>query len=178
MISIIVGTNRKESKSTIVAHKISELLRSAGQKSQILELKDLPSEMLHESMYTSDNQHTIISQYQDKYIATVQKFIFVVPEYNGSFPGVLKLFIDAVSVRHYKTNFSGKTAFLVGIASGRLGNAIGLDHLAYVLNYVGASTFPQRLYIPAIDAKVKDTEFQHEGDIGVLTQMLNEFVNY
>ena len=30
-------------------------------------------------------------------VTKTDKFIFVIPEYNGSFPGVLKVFIDACS---------------------------------------------------------------------------------
>jgi NAD(P)H-dependent FMN reductase len=73
-----------------------------------------------------------------------------VPEYNGSFPGSVKLFIDACTVREYSRNFKDKKAALVGIASGRAGNLRGMDHLTGVLNYLGMTVMPDKLPISSI----------------------------
>ena len=80
-----------------------------------------------------------------------QKFIFISPEYNGSFPGVLKLFLDACSVREYKATFKGKKAALVGIATGRAGNLRGMDHLTGILNHLGIIVLPNKVPISKID---------------------------
>ena len=82
------------------------------------------------------------------------KFVFVIPEYNGSFPGVLKLFLDACSIREYKATFSGKKAVLVGIASGRAGNLRGMDHLCDILHHVGTIVHPNKLPISNIEALI------------------------
>ncbi len=178
MISIIVGTNRAESKSAAIAISIQEILDSRQIPCQILNLRELPGEILHEDMYRTETQHPSIRKLQDRYISPVEKFIFIIPEYNGSYPGILKFFMDAISVRNYKENFSGKKAFLIGLASGRLGNAIGIEHFSSVLNYVGSSVFPRKLYLPGIDTKVSGGQLQHENDLNKLEQMLEDFVQY
>lgn len=178
MISIIIGTNRIDSKSRTIGDAVKKRLEQQGEECQILDLRGLPGALLHSEMYTEAGQHNAVAQLQDVYISPVEKFIFIVPEYNGSFPGILKLFLDAVSVRNYKSNFSGKKAFLIGLASGRLGNAVGLEHLTSVLNYVGTSIFPRRLYLPGIDSKVTEGELTHPADMDKLNNMVDAFIKY
>jgi NAD(P)H-dependent FMN reductase len=82
----------------------------------------------------------------DEFILPAQKIVFIVPEYNGSFPGVLKIFLDAV---HPDTN-RGKKVALVGVSSGRAGNIRGLDHLTGVLHYLGMHILPNKLPISSV----------------------------
>ena len=48
---------------------------------------------------------------RDKMVAS-QKFVIIVPEYNGSFPGVLKTFFDGLK---FPSTFTDKNCALVGI---------------------------------------------------------------
>jgi NAD(P)H-dependent FMN reductase len=77
----------------------------------------------------------------------------VVPEYNGSFPGVLKVFIDACK---FPDSFFGKKAALVGLSSGKYGNIRGIDHLTGICHYINLHVLPMRLHIPAIDKEFDD----------------------
>jgi len=63
-----------------------------------------------------------------------EKFVFIVPEYNGSFPGVLKTFIDGLA---FPATFNNKKCALVGISSGVLGAGMALSHLTDIFNYCG-----------------------------------------
>ena len=78
------------------------------------------------------------------------KFWFVFPEYNGGIPGMLKLFLDAISVRAYKATFHGKKACLTGISTGRAGNLRGLDQLTNILNYLQVIVHPNKVPISSI----------------------------
>ena len=59
--------------------------------------------------------------------------MFIIPEYNGSFPGMLKGFIDASDV---KACFHNKKACLTGVAEGRAGNLRGMEHLTNIFNHI------------------------------------------
>jgi len=72
--------------------------------------------------------------------------LFVVPEYNGGFPGVLKYFIDII---HPKV-WAGKIAGLVGVATGRSGNLRGIDHLTGILHYLKVEVIYQKPYLSSI----------------------------
>src|SRR5690606_28356407 len=89
---------------------------------------------------------------QDMVDATT-KFIFIIPEYNGSFPGVLKVFIDACK---YPTSFYGKKAALVGISSGKYGNIRGIDHFTGICHYINLHVLPLRIHIPAIHKELDE----------------------
>lgn len=158
MITIISGTNRKNSEAAQFTDHYTDLLRSkTSEEVRQLKLEDIPHDWFHTDMYEEETQSRSIAAIQDEFILPASRFIFVVPEYNGSFPGVLKLFIDACSIRNYKGNFGRKKVALAGIASGRAGNLRGLDHLTGILNHLGAVIYPEKVYIASIP-KLKDAE--------------------
>lgn len=149
MITVISGTNRKGSECLNFAKRYAELLRQHTEEEvKLLALEQIPHDWFHEDMYA--RQSPSIGALQDEYVIPAQKMVFVVPEYNGSFPGSVKLFIDACSVREYSQNFQNKKVALVGIASGRAGNLRGMDHLTGILNYLGMTVMPDKLPISSI----------------------------
>ncbi len=83
-----------------------------------------------------------------EYLLPSDKWVFVIPEYNGSFPGVLKAFIDGMKPEW----FAGKKAALVGIATGRAGNLRGMDHLTDVLMHLGVSVMHNRLPVSSFNS--------------------------
>ncbi len=158
MITVIASTNRKESGARLFATHYCELLRQlTDEPVQLLALEEIPHDWFHPDMYDPDKQAPSLRRLQEIYILPADKFVFVVPEYNGGFPGVLKLFLDAVSVYRYRDNFHGKKAALVGIASGRAGNLRGMEHLTGILNHLGVVVLPDRLPISSIE-RLTDAE--------------------
>jgi len=68
-------------------------------------------------------------------IAAVDAVLFVTPEYNRSIPGSLKNAIDWAS-RPWGTNsFSRKPSAVIGTSPGKIGTAVGQQHLRSVLGY-------------------------------------------
>ena len=152
MITVISGTNRRGSECLRFATYYAEQLRDISQEEvKLLALEDIPHDWFSVDMYTVGAQSDSLIAIQDEYILPAQKFVFFISEYNGSYPGALKLFIDAVSVRHYRQNFSGKKAALIGVASGRAGNLLGMDHLTAVLHHLGCVLLPHKLPISRIE---------------------------
>ncbi|MFM8362355.1 MAG: NADPH-dependent FMN reductase [Haliscomenobacter sp.] len=151
MITIVSGTNRQNSIAGRVAATYAALLREMTQEEvKLLRLEDIPHDWFFADMYKV--QSGALPSLQDEYLFPANKFVFVIPEYNGSYPGVLKLFLDACSVRDLKGTFKGKKAALLGVASGRAGNLRGMDHLSGVLHYLGVVVLPNLQPI----SKVKD----------------------
>ena len=143
-ISIILGTNRKENKSKIFAGYYSELLTKKGVENRIFTMEEFASVFDFDTMYDYENSPVVALT--DKYIKPANGFVFVIPEYNGSFPGILKLMIDSVHPEHFK----GKYASVIGIASGRAGNLRGIEHLNGVLQHLGIHTLPNVLPVSQI----------------------------
>jgi NAD(P)H-dependent FMN reductase len=73
------------------------------------------------------------------------KFVFIVPEYNGSFPGVLKTFIDGLG---WPNSLTKKKAAIVSISDGSLGGAIASSHLTDIFHYLNCNVLPTLVRIP------------------------------
>lgn len=144
-ITIISATNRLDSNTEKVANYYLSNLKSKGINASLLSLKSLPESFLTSDLYgkRSPEFQTII----DNYIVNETKFIFITPEYNGSFAGVLKVFLDAIPPKHWADN----KACLVGISSGRAGNLRGMEHLTNILNYLKVNVYHTKLPISIVD---------------------------
>ena len=124
MITIISGTNRKNSISKVIASIYLETLYDIGYEGQIIDLADLPKDFVFSALYENAGENDAFN----KIVARMNKsdkYVFIVPEYNGSFPGILKAFIDGLP---YPGSFKGKTCGLLGISSGKRGAVQALNH--------------------------------------------------
>jgi chromate reductase, NAD(P)H dehydrogenase (quinone) len=144
MISIIVGTNRPNSMSKKVAIYYKSLLDKLNVESQIVDLNLLPEDFAFSALYANAGTNLQFNTFRNL-MESSEKFIFIVPEYNGSFPGVLKAFIDGLS---FPKSLIHKKAALVGVSSGVQGGAIALSHLTDVFHYLGLNVLAQRVKIP------------------------------
>jgi chromate reductase len=161
-ITVVSGTNRQGNLSLKVAGICREILDTLGCETQLLDLRELPSSLAFQ--YCDDNLHPEFGPFQTLVDAS-SHFVFVVPEYNGSIPGILKLFIDACD---YPDSFRGKSAVLVGIAAGTEGNQQGLDHLRDILHYLKVDVHEETLAVAKIrqrlcpDGKFRDTDTEEK----------------
>jgi len=173
MITIIAGTNRKNSNTQKVATYYQRQLDAKGYGSEILSLVDLPDNFLISDLYGARSE--AFKPMQDRISATT-KFIFIIPEYNGSFPGVLKTFIDGCL---FPDSFVGKKAALVGISSGKYGNIRGVEHFTGVCHYLQLHTLPLRINIPYISQELnEELSFYKEDTLRFTNQQIEEFIRF
>lgn len=167
MITIINGTNREENNSLIISKVLKKAVEENGKEAQILELDDIANNLINKNKYgeLGDDLKLFLKQY----ITDAEKIIFVIPEYNGSFPGVLKTFIDYSDPKAYL----GKKTGLVGLSSGRTGNTRGLDHFLGVLHYLRAEVMAFKPKLSLIDGAINS---ERELDNKEYLMNLNNFV--
>ena len=155
MITILAGTNRPNSRARRIATYYHALLTELGAKSQILDLTELPADFINTALYANAGSHPEFNR-----LATMldagHKLVIITPEYNGSFPGVLKAFIDGLP---YPGGIWGKKVALIGLSSGGQGGIQAMAHLTDVLMYLGTAVLPQRVRLPYInsDLNVEDS---------------------
>lgn len=154
MVTIIAGTNRPGSSTLKVAKYYQKMLALKGQEAGIISLMELPDDLIATDLYGKRSPEFDKLQ---RIITATDKFIFVIPEYNGSFPGVLKVFIDACS---FPDSFYDKKAALVGISSGRYGNIRGIDHFTGICNYIHLHVMALKIHITSVK-----TELDPNGDL-------------
>ncbi len=173
MITIIAGTNRPNSSTLAVATYYQQQLQQKGHNSQLLSLIDLPANVVQTDLYGQRSQEFAKIQ---ALVTATEKFLFVIPEYNGSFPGVLKLFIDCC---RFPESFLGKKAALVGISSGKYGNIRGIEHFTGICNYIGLSVLPLRLHIPKINEELNEKGHLFQEDtLRFTAQQIEKFIAF
>lgn len=180
MITVVSGSNRENNRTLAFAKKYVEILKeSTTEEIQLLDMSEMPFDWMHEAMYSEQRQSVSLAALQDKYIIAAQKFVFITPEYNGSYPGIVKLFLDGCSVRNYDSNFKHKKAALVGVATGRAGNLRGMDHLADSLNHMGAITLPSRMPYSSVSGLIdKNGNVVDEATIKTIRKHVAAFVEF
>lgn len=171
-ITVISGTNREDSHTEKIARHYESVLKTKGKAVHYLSLKDLPADFISSDLYgkRSDAFQSII----DQHITHQHQFVFVSPEYNGSFAGVLKVFLDAVPPRLWADN----KACLVGVSSGRAGNLRGLEHLTNILNYLKVNVYHNKLPISRVDTLFDDAGIKDEETLKVIGLQLDGFLKF
>jgi chromate reductase, NAD(P)H dehydrogenase (quinone) len=181
MITVISGTDRKDGLTHVLAQHYANTIQSkTGETVKLLSLEDIPIAYYGADMYKKDTLTTEFIAIEEAYMIPADKLFFVIPEYNGSFPGILKLFIDACSIRSKMAIFKGKKAGLVGIATGRAGNIRGLEHFSSVMMFMGVTVLPNLLPISAFN-KLLDSNKENiidEGTLKAIDAQVEAFMHF
>jgi len=165
MYTIISGTNRIGSHTEKVAKEYKRILAEKNIEAPIITLLNL--DVLH--------RNAAIIKIEDEILIPTDKFIFIVPEYNGSYPGVLKALIDNSDI---KKVWQFKKALLTGVATGRAGNLRGMDHLADTLHYMKMNVHYNKLPISVIDKVMDETGRLNAETLRVINFQLDEFIKF
>jgi len=173
MLTIISGTNRPGSSTLKLAGYYQKKLIEKGVEAELLSLENLPDNLLKTDLYGKRSEAFKPVQ---ALIDVSEKFIFIIPEYNGSFPGALKVFMDACD---FPQSFFNKKAALVGISSGKYGNIRGVDHFTGVCNYVNMHVFSLKLHIPNIRKELDAEGNLTEADtINFTEEQMDRFLKF
>ena len=163
MYTIISGTNRIGSYTEQVAIEYQQILKNKNIDATVFTLKGLNVLNRSEDIIKAENE----------FLIPTDKFLFIIPEYNGSYPGVLKAMIDNSDI---KKVWNFKKALLTGVATGRAGNLRGMDHLSDTLHYMKMNVFYNKLPISVID-KIMDIDGHlNEETQKAISNQLDEFI--
>ncbi|WP_026463790.1 NADPH-dependent FMN reductase [Adhaeribacter aquaticus] len=174
MITIIAGTNRPNSNARVISDIYADLLRQRGETCQILDLINLPVDFTSTALYDNCGKSEGFNALNDL-INNSDKFVFIVPEYNGSYPGVLKAFIDGLS---FPNSLKNKKAALVGISTGTQGGAIALSHLTDVLHYIGTHVLAAKPRLMFIHKNLNEGKLTNALYLTLLQEQIETFVSF
>lgn len=172
-LTIISGTNREGSRTLLLSRELSRLYAEQNIETTLLDLRELPTDLFTPAAYAE--KPTDFNPFREA-VLSAEGLVVVVPEYNGSFPGVLKLFIDMLP---FPESFEGRKVAFVGIAAGYFGGLRAVEQLQMVFAYRNAKLFHQRVFIPHASQ-----EFTEDGRLASpktaerLTSQTTGFINY
>lgn len=167
MITIISGTNRKDNVTKKVALEYQRFLADLYRlESQLLSLDEVNMSVRNEAFV----------EVEANLLKPAVKFIIISPEYNGSYPGILKLMIDNSDVSNVWWH---KKVLLTGVSTGRAGNLRGMEHLTGCLLHMKMLVHPNRLPLSVVDTLMNaDNQFADQRTLGAINNQLKEFINF
>src|SRR6056297_837561 len=171
-IHILSSTDRPGSNALKVATYANEFMKEKSNV-EVFSLKDFPYADVVGGKYGEDIES--VEKFNDAFL-DADGFLFVVPEYNGGFPGVLKLFIDYLPFP--EAMFKMPVSF-IGEAAGSFGALRPVEHLQQILSYRKALIYSERMFIRGVDDNF-DAEKGLKSDMlqELLEDQLNGFVTF
>ncbi|MGC8742772.1 MAG: NADPH-dependent FMN reductase [Verrucomicrobiia bacterium] len=159
IIRIVSGTNRADNNTAKVSNEILQIYRDLGVNVEIIDLRNLP-----QGIFTGEAYQEKPSEWQgfQEKIDSASGLVIVVPEYNGSFPGVLKYFIDMLD---FPKSLNAMPCCFVGLSAGIWGALRAVEHLQDIFLYRGAYIFPKNVFIPNIYTCLDDKGNLINGEI-------------
>lgn len=169
---IVVGTNRKDSNSKKIALFIQKIYSDLQETVEIIDLPEMNWANLPHGQFGEVSDPTWKSQI-DK-ITKSDGLIMVVPEYNGSVPGALKMFIDYWK---YPESFVSRPVCFVGLG-GMFGGLRPVEHLQQVFGYRNAYIFPERIFLMNVWKNLVGGELQDQVSVGLLKSQAAGFQKF
>ena len=137
-LPILLGTGRKDNQSQKVANFVYAILKNDERfGTELIDVKDFA------------NPVTIPSWVNDKRTAKWKEialrataFILVVPEYNHSYPGELKILLDG-ALKEYE----GKPVSIVSVSKGNFAGVRMVEHVLPVLHNLKMNLIPAHVNV-------------------------------
>jgi chromate reductase, NAD(P)H dehydrogenase (quinone) len=169
---IVAGTNRPASNAARVADHLLGLYRELGAAAEVFSLSAMPPECFTPDAYA--RKPAPFLEVQAKVLAAPGLHV-VTPEYNGSYAGVLKVFIDLLK---FPESFEHKPVAFVGEASGEWGGLRAVEHLQQVFAYRNAHLFPPRVFINRVHTRFQGDALTDADLADRLRKQVEGFVKY
>ena len=146
-ILIVSGTNRPNANALNMSRAVERHYRAAGVPAEVFSLAELPAELFDPASY-ANKPASFLPIYQR--VLDAAGLHVVTPEYNGSFPGVLKYFIDMLK---FPESFERKPVAFVGESAGVWGGLRAVEQLQQIFGYRNAHIYPERVFVPGVNGK-------------------------
>ncbi|MCX6626317.1 MAG: NAD(P)H-dependent oxidoreductase [Candidatus Solibacter sp.] len=149
-ILVLAGSARLDSLNRKLARQTVEALRSAGLEATLADLRDFSMPMYDGDLEAGQGLPPAAKALKEL-ARRHDGFAIASPEYNGSFPALLKNALDWISRpeqgEHPLQVFRGKVAAILSASPGPGGGRRGLRHLRELLEMMSVSVVPRELAI-------------------------------
>ncbi len=149
-ILVFAGSTRRDSFNRKLAREAAEALQSFGANVTYAELRDYPMPLYNGDMEAEQGLPTAAKAFK-QLVRAHDGLLIASPEYNGSFPALLKNTIDWISRPEPGEKplaaLSGKTAAIISASPGGGGGRRGLRHLRELLEMIGVNVIAEQVSV-------------------------------
>jgi chromate reductase, NAD(P)H dehydrogenase (quinone) len=150
-VLVFAGSTRTDSFHRKLALDAAAELRSAGADVTFADLRDYPMPLYDGDVESTKGMPPTVHAFK-QLLKAHDAFVIASPEYNGSFPAIVKNVIDWTSRPEGDEGplaaFRGKKAVLLSTSPGPGGGQRGLRHLRELLEMIGVTVMPGQLTVP------------------------------
>lgn len=172
MIEIVVGTDRENSFSLKLGQFIHQLYKAQKVEAELLDVGALNLADVQGGGYFKGAKGSF-KDAVDR-VTRADGLVMIVPEYNGSYPGMLKLFIDYWK---YPETFENRPVAFVGLG-GRWGGLRPVEHLQQVFGYRNAYIFPNRVFLSNVKDVLQDGQVKDALILDLLKTQVRDFPQF
>jgi chromate reductase, NAD(P)H dehydrogenase (quinone) len=173
MMTLIVGTNRPGSNTRRIARHVEEAYAELKVPLHVLDLAELPPEIFHPSSYAEKPKS--FHPFADAILKS-SGLVVVTPEYNGSFPGVLKYFIDMLK---FPESFEKRPVCFVGVSAGIWGGLRSVEQLQHIFGYRNAYIYPERVFLSQVHSHLDEAgRLKNPEHLGRLKSQAEGFITF
>lgn len=172
MIEIISGTDRPNSYSSRVAKFVANIYREQNIKCGLIDLNELQLSDIASGEYYKGAKGSYAAAVER--VTNAEGLLIIVPEYNGSFPGALKLFIDYWK---YPETFENRPMAFIGLGM-RWGGLRGVEHLQQVVGHRNAYIFPHRVFLTHVKDLMKNGGIEDPLILDLLRNQTRDFAKF
>ncbi len=163
-INILSATDRPGSMALKVSKHVQSKFDEENVETEVISLSDFPIMDVAGGKYGKNIDS--VTAFNAR-VLDCDGLVMVIPEYNGSFPGILKLFIDYLP---FPEAFNKLPIAFIGEAAGAFGALRSVEQLQLIANYRNAYLFPERVFMQRIKSIFSEEE-------GIKDGMTNKLMN-
>lgn len=143
-IAILSGSDRPGANALIISEYLQQRYNELDVQTTLVNLQDFPLADVEGGVYKNVPQSV---RAFTQPLMDADGWVVVIPEYNGGYPGILKICLDYLP---YPGAFEYRPVALVGESSGAFGALRAVEQLQMVLGYRNAHIYPERVFIPRV----------------------------
>jgi NAD(P)H-dependent FMN reductase len=147
-VLVFAGSTRADSFHRKLALQAVAALRAAGAEATFADLRDYPMPLYDGDVEAVQGLPAAARAFKEL-VKAHDAMVIASPEYNGSFPALVKNAIDWISRPEGEETrllaFRGKKAALLSTSPGPGGGQRGLRHLRELLEMIGVTVIPEQL---------------------------------
>ena len=169
---IISATNRANSKTFKTARIVQKIYQNLDCPIEIISLKSIDFSALIKKPYSNSLDKNI-----QQVITKINKssgLVIICPEYNGSFPGIFKFFIDHWT---YPETFEFRPMSFIGLG-GQWGGLRAVEQMKQIMGYRKAFIYPESVFLRNIEALLKQNKIQDPQITALLNKQAKNFLKF
>jgi len=171
-IHILSSTDRPGSNAMKVSEYVNNFIQPMAE-AKVFSLTDFPFDEVTGGRYGDDIEG--VNKFNGRFL-DADGFIFVIPEYNGGFPGVLKLFVDYLP---FPKALFKKPVSYIGESNGTFGALRPVEHMQQILAYRNAISYPESMYISGVSRNFSRDDGLNSEKLQILLEgQLKGFIDF